>query len=156
MLALHFKLEALVDDVCAVAEMDVLERQDALAASAGLRKTEIDRRAVGDRRLDFFHALDLLEFALGLSGLGVFGEETVHEEHEAVDFALLIFVGGEEVGFVGLALGDELLVISAVTLELAETELDDGIDDLVQELAIMRDHEDGAGIILEMILEPEE
>ena len=46
-------------------------------------------------RLDFFHALDLLELALRLRGLAGLGAETVGEFLQLRDFGLLVFVGGE-------------------------------------------------------------
>ena len=71
------------------------ERDHALAAALRLRKLEVDFLVVVDGRLDFFHALDLLELALRLRRLAGLGAEAVGEFLQRCDFALLVFVGGE-------------------------------------------------------------
>ena len=53
------------------------------------------RLLLAERRLDFFHALDLLELALRLGGLAGLGAEAVGEFLQRRDFLLLVFVGGE-------------------------------------------------------------
>src|SRR5947207_2618933 len=85
-----------------------------LNTSSRLRKGETDLLLVGGWRLDFFHALDLLEFRLRLRCLGVLGAETHHELHQPPDFALLIFVGGEQLYFVRLTLRQVVIVVAAV------------------------------------------
>ena len=82
-----------VNHIRAVGMVDVLQRDDLQPAALRLGKLKVDFLFVADRRLDFFHALDLLELALRLGGLGVLGPEPLHEFHHVRDLALLVFVG---------------------------------------------------------------
>ena len=129
---------------------------DLQPAALRLGELEIQLALVALGRLDLVHALDLLELALGLRGLGVLGAEAVDELHQAGDFALLVFVGGQELLLVGLALFEVLVVAAAVTDQLALADFDDAADKLVEELAVVRDDENRAGIALQILLEPEQ
>ena len=53
------------------------------------------RFLAGERGLDFFHALDLLELALGLRGFAGLGAEAIGKFLERCDLALLVLVGGK-------------------------------------------------------------
>ena len=127
-----------------------------MPAALRLRELEIELAVVALGRLDLVHALDLLELALGLGGLGVLGAEAVDELHQAADFALLVFVGGQLLLLVGLALFEILVVVAAVADQPALADLDDAADKLVQELAVVRDDENRAGVALQILLEPEQ
>ena len=65
-------------------------------------------------------------------------------------------VGGEQLLLVGLALLEVVVVVAAVADEPALADLDDAADELVEELAVVRDEEDRAGVGLEVVLEPEQ
>ncbi len=60
--------ECFVDFEVPVGHVDVVERHDFGSAADGLRNHESERFAWGERLLDEFHALDLLELAHGLRG----------------------------------------------------------------------------------------
>ena len=126
------------------------------SAALRLGELEIQLAVVAFGRLDLVHPLDLLELALGLRGLGVLGAEAVDEFHQAADFALLVFVGGQLLLLVGLALEQILVIAAAVTDQPALADLDNAADKLVQELAIVRDDQDRAGVALQILLEPEQ
>ena len=136
--------------------MDVGEADGALAAALGLGEIEADFLRLAGGGFDFLHALDLLELALGLGGFAGFGAEAVGEFLEAGDVALLVFVGGEELLLGSFALDEVVVVGAAVAGELGLADFDDAVHELVQELAIVRDHEDRAGVIFQIILKPEE
>ena len=50
-----------------------------MPAARRLWETEVDRLLARDRRLDFFHPIDLLEFALRLRRLARLGPEAIGE-----------------------------------------------------------------------------
>ena len=154
--ALGLEIHAAIDHVFAVGLVDVLELDDPQAAALRLGKLEIQRASVGLGRVDLVHALDLLELALGLGGLGVLGAEAVDELHQARDLAFLMLVGGEELLLVGFALLEVLVVVAAVTDQAALANFDDAADELVQKLAVVRDDENRAGIGLQVVLEPQQ
>jgi len=58
--------------------------------------------------------------------------------------------------FGGFALVEVIVVVAAVTDEFALANFDDAADELVEELAVVRDNENRAGIGLEIFLEPKE
>ena len=154
--AFDFQIDAGVHDFLAIGVVDVGEADGALAAALGLREIEADFFRLAGGGLDFFHALDLLELALGLRGFAGFRAEAVGEFLEAGDVALLVFVGGEELLLGGFALDEVVVVGATVAGELGLADFEDAIDELVQELAVVGDHEDRAGIIFQIILKPEE
>ena len=91
----------------------------ALPAARRLRNLEAERLARRQRFLDQFHALDLLELALRLRRLGGNGAEAVAELPQRGDFLLLVFVGGELLFVVRLALLEEVGVVARVGDQLA-------------------------------------
>src|SRR5205085_796244 len=60
-----------INHVRAIGLVNILEADHLQSAPLRLRKTETNFFVLADRRLDLLHALDLLEFALRLRGLGV-------------------------------------------------------------------------------------
>jgi len=91
---------------------------DLQPAALGLGKRETDFLVFAGGWFNFLHALNLLELALGLGGLGVLGAEAVHEIHQVRDFALLVFIRGNQLFLRRGALGEVVLVIAAVADEL--------------------------------------
>ncbi len=128
--------------------MDVFQLDDFESAALRLRELEADFAIVAGGRFDFLHAVDLLELALGLARLGVLGAEPVHEFHHPANFPLLAFVSGEKLFFVRGALFEIIVVVAAIAQQLALPNLHDAADELVQKFAIMRDHQNRAGVIL--------
>ena len=97
-----------------------------------------------------------LSLRLRLRGLGVLGAEAVGELLELLDLALLVLVGGELLLLLRLALAEIVVVVAAVADQLALADLDDAADELVQELAVVRDQQDRAGVGLQVVLEPQQ
>ena len=154
--ALGLETHPAIDDVFPVSVVDVFELDDLDSAALRLGELEVQLAVVTFGRLDLVHPLDLLELALGLRGLGVLGAEAVDEFHQAADLALLVFVGGQLLLLVGLALEQILVIAAAVTDQPALADLDDAADKLVQELAIVRDDQNRAGVAFQILLEPEQ
>ncbi len=119
-----------------------------------LGKLEFDFLLVRHRRLDFFHALDLLELALGLGGLGVLGPKPLDKFHHVRDFALLVLVGRRQLRLRRLALRQVILIIAAVADQFAVANLQNMRDKLVEEIAVVRNHQNRARISPQIFLEP--
>jgi hypothetical protein len=75
--------------------IDLFQRHDLQPAPLRLRKHELDLALVVDGRFDFFHPLDLLQFALRLGSFAVLGPKAVNEFHQVGDLALLILESGQ-------------------------------------------------------------
>ena len=108
------------------------------------------------RRLDFFHPVDLLELALRLRRLAGLGAETVGEFLQPRDVALLVFVGGEQLLLGGGALHEKIIVVAAITVELARADFHDAADDVIEKFAVVRNDHDRAGIRREIFLKPQQ
>ena len=154
--ALGLEFQALVDDVFTVREVDALERDDALAALLGLGEGEVHRGGRLLRRIHLFHAVDLLELGLGPRRRGVLGSEAVHEVHQPADLALLVLEGGQLLDLLGLALVEEDVVVAGVAVQPLVADLDDPGDELVEELPVVRDHQDRPGVVAQVVLEPDQ
>ena len=133
----------------------ILERDRAQPAARRLRKAKLDRLRLRGRRVDFFHAIDLLELALRLRGLARLGAKAVGELLERRDFFLLILVGRELLFFARGFLLDVAVPVAAVTEQLRLRDLDDAADERVQKFAVVRNHQDRARIISQIFLEPD-
>ena len=125
---------------------NVFQRDDSKATADGLGKAEFDRSGSGNGGLDLIHAVDLLEFALGLGGFTRFGAETVGELLEGSDLFLLVFIGGEVLFFAGGFFDDIFVVVAAIAVKFRLGNFDDGVDEFIEKLAIVGDHQNGAGI----------
>ena len=136
--------------------MDVFQLDDSQSAALRLGKLKVDLPLIIRRRFDFLHALNLLELALGLGGLGVLGPETVHKFHQPPDFALLMFVCRQELLFVRFALRQVIIITAAVTDKPALADFDDAADQFIEKLAVVRDDQDRAGIMFQVFLKPKQ
>ena len=72
------------------------------------------------------------------------------------DLLLLVFVGGELLFVAFLALAQIIGVIAGVGDQLLLGNFMHLIDDFIHELAVMRNQQQRAGIILQIILQPEQ
>ena len=109
---------------------------------------EPHRLLARDRRFDLLHPIDLLQLALRLRSFARLGPKAIGEQLERCDLFLLVFVSGELLLFARRFLFDVAVPIPAITMELLVRDLDDRTDQLIQKLAVVRDHEDRAGIIV--------
>ena len=154
--ALRLETHAAVHHAFAVGKVDVLQLDRPEPAALRLGEPEIQLAVVALGRFDLVHTLNLLELALGLCRLGILGAEAVDEFHQAADFPLLVFVEGQLLLLVGLALQEILVIAAAVTDQLALANLNNASHKLVQELAVMRDDENRSGVALQIVLKPQQ
>ena len=154
--ALRLKFQAAINHVLPIGEINVLDPDDALAAALRLREGKTDLAFVAGRRFDFFHPVNLLELALRLRRLGRLGAETSCEVQQRPNLTLLIFVGGEELHFIGFALDEVIVVVAAIADEFALANLDDAADEAVEKFPVVRDDENRAGITVQIILKPQQ
>ena len=148
------EVHAAIHHGLAVRVVNVLERHDALAAARGCGKAELDRLRFVHGRFDLVHALDLLEFRLRLRGFAGLGAEPVGELLQPLDVALLVLVGRQMLFRLRRALDEIFVVVAAISQQPALTDVHDAADELVQELAVVRDEHDGAGIRFQIFLKP--
>ena len=152
--AFGFELNAPVNHGRVVGIMDVLQLDDAVAAALRLREMKMDTPAFLDRCFDLVHPLDLFELGLRLCRLAGLGAEAVGKILELLDFLLLVFVGRQQLHFVGLALDEVFVVIAPVPVQLRLPDFDDAADEFIQEGPVMRNQQNRAGIILQIFLKP--
>ena len=156
--ALDLQVEVAVDDVVAISLLHVLERHDLEPGARGLREAEIHALELLHRLLDgvVLEPLDLLLLRLGAGGHGGLGAEAVDELLQMRDLALLVFEDGGLLRFARLLLRQEIVVVARVAMQGAAAQLEHAVAQGVEEGAIMRDHQQAAGIAHEVLLEPEQ
>jgi hypothetical protein len=93
---------------------------------------------------------------LGLFRLAGLGLEAVDEGLQVVAFPALLLVGGLGQGQVDGALLLEAGVVAAVALQFALVDVDDDVHHAVQEIPVVGNDDQGAGIALEPVLQPED
>ena len=160
--AFGFKVEPSVDDEItlafdiAVGVIDIFQGDGAEPATKGLRERELDGTSCGDGGFNLIHTIDLLEFALGLGGLARLRTKAVGKLLEGGDFFPLIFVGGKVLLFAGGLFDNVLVVVTTVAVEFGLRNFDNGADQLIEKFAVVGDHENGAGVVSQIFLKPDE
>ena len=107
-------------------------------------------------RGDALHALQGLDAALGLAGLGGLGAEALDEALDAADLLLLADKGGLALAQAFGAQGLEGAVVAGVKIQLTLLDVGDLADDGVQEVAVVGDQQEGAGIVAQPGLQPDD
>ena len=107
-------------------------------------------------QLDLFDLVERLDAALHLRGLGGVGPEAVDEALLLGEHGLLAREGGLLIGLADGALALVEIVVAGVGDDFAGVDLGDLRDDAVHELAIVRGHQQRAGIGLEELLQPDD
>ena len=136
--------------------MDLLKNDGSLSPARRLGNLEAERFTGREWLLDQVHALDLLELAHGLGGLGGDLTEAVIELAQIGDLLLLVLVSRILPLVAGIPLLKKGAVIPRVRLQTALGDLINRLDDFIHKLPVVRDQEYGAGIGLEVILQPEQ
>ena len=132
---------------------EVVDLDDGAAAGGRLRDGEVDGGFFfGD--LDALDLFELLDAGLDLLGLGGLVAEAVDEGFEGLDAVALVFVGGHQLGAALFLLRDVLLVVAVVDVHALVPELDGLVDGDVEEVAVVRDEDEGVGVVVEVVLEP--
>ncbi len=107
-------------------------------------------------RLNFFHAFNLLQLALGLGSLGGLGAEAVGKPLESFDFLPLVLISRPLLFLAHGTLGHIGIVIAAVADNTRLGNFKNTADQLIEQFAVVGDHQDGTGIGPQIILEPDQ
>ena len=138
----------------AVAGGRVLELQQGVGR--GIRLTEgKGERGIDVGRRDQFHPLQRLDPALRLAGLGGLGAKALDEAMQVRALALLALVQGL---LLGQALGANALegrVAARVQRQAPLFDVGDVADHRIEEVAIVGDQQQGAGVIPQPLFEPD-
>jgi hypothetical protein len=123
----------------------------------GIRRAELERkRRRGMRGRDQFHLLERLHPALRLARLGGLCLEAVDKALQMLDRLLLLLIGAllqcELLGPQDL----ELRVIAAIALDLTVLQMQRNIAHRIEELAVMRDHDERTRIAVQPVFEPDD
>ena len=133
-----------------------LQGDRALASPLRLGEGKGDRRLVALGRFDALHTRKLLDAVLCLRRLAGFCAETVDEALQFRDLPLLVLVGSPLLLLPGGLLGEVLVVVAPVAVELPVADLEDPQADGVEELPVVRNRQDRPSVLGEMVLEPSE
>ena len=139
-----------------IGHVNSFQDDGALTAARWLGNLEAERLAGSLGFLDQLHPLDLLELAHSLGGLRGDLAEAVIELAQGGDLLLLVLVGGILPLVASITFLKKGGVVARVGMQASVGDLVDGLNDLVHELAVVRNQEHGAGVGLEIVLEPEE
>src|SRR6185437_2310714 len=147
--ALQDQIKMLEDVLVAVALADGAQLEHAASDGLGLGKGEVNRLFLG-RHLDLGHALELLDAALHLRGLGGGVAEAVDEDLELLAPLLLVLVGGADLGQAVVLLAQEAGVVSGVERDLGLGHVGDAVHHGIEEVAIVGDEQAGVGILAQV------
>ena len=137
-----------------VADRDALEPQQRRRQRPWRRGQGEGRDPVLHHRRDRLELGQPLQPALGLGGLGRLGAEAVDEGLQVRPLGLLLGAHGRlQPQLLGAALL-EVVVAAGVEVELAAGQMQGGVH-LVEQLAVVADHQGGVRILLQPRLEPE-
>ena len=147
------EVDPIEDDEVAVGLRDALDADDLVGRARAGREAEAHRLAALEH-LDVVELLERLHLALRHGGLAGLGAEAIDEPLEAL--ALAGDVLGRRLQDARLlgALDGVRLVVAAVLADALRLEADDARDLLVEELAVVRDEDEGVAVPLEELAEP--
>ena len=106
------------------------------------------------RHLDALHALEFLDPALHLLGLGGLVAEAADERLELPDAVLLVLVGRLELAAPLLPLREVPLIVARVEVQLPVPQFRDLAHGNVQEEAVVGNHHDRVGVTAQVALQP--
>ncbi len=152
--ALGFEIQFAIHHQIAVGVIHLGEPNCSHTAARRLRKAKVHGLFPTERRFNLLHPVDLLELALRLRRFAGLGPETIGESLQVGDLPLLIFVSRHLLLLARRFFPHIIIPVPAVAVQAPMRDLDDGIDQRVQEFAVMRNHQDGAARLLEMLLKP--
>jgi hypothetical protein len=138
-----------------VAGSHIDHRQHGVGQVGGLLELE-GELGIGQHRRDLLHALQRLDPALGLLGLAGLGLEAVDELLEVGDLVGLLGDGGLLQQHLLGAHVFEGAVVAAVAHQPGVVDVQRDVGDGVEELPVVADHDEGAGVALEPGFEPDQ
>ena len=132
---------------------DVFDVEHGAAGGDGLRELEVDGRFFfGD--LDALDLFELLDARLHLLGLGGLVAKAVDEHLERLDAFALIFVGVHQLRAALFFLHEVLFVVAVVDVHALVPDFDGLVDGDVEEVAVVRDEDEGVLVVGQVLLEP--
>ena len=147
------RLHGLVVD--GIAGDAIFQYQQRVGGRHRLAEFEGKRRRCVDRR-QFFHLREHLHPALCLPGLARLGLEAIDERLQVVALALLLFLRGLVQGQRHRTRDLELRIVAAVAFQLLLVDVHDHADHPVEEIAIVRNDDQRAGVALEPVFQPQD
>ena len=151
---LDHQVDAVIDRQVAVFLDCAFELEDSPRAAFAFREMNRGRLLASGRRFETHDFFELLDARLNQLGLARLVAEAADEGLHVLDFFALIFVGLHLELKALLALHQVARVSADVFGEPAARDLDGLFGDAIEEVAIVRDHDDAAGVRGEIILEP--
>ena len=118
------------------------------------RELEVHHRLVTVVDFNNIHFFELLHSRLHLFGLGRLITETLDKCFYLLDFALLVVESGLLHVYTLLAALHKLAVGAFVVVNLAARYLDGAYGDMVEKCPVVRHHEDGAVVVLQVAFKP--
>ncbi len=149
------EIETFIDDALAVSLVEILHHRHLVARARRNAEFEFDHLAAL-RQLDLFDFVERFDAALHLRGFGGVGAEAVDEALLLGEHGLLARESGLLIGLADGALALVEIVIAGVGDDLAGVDFGDLRNDAVHEFAIVRGHQERAGIRLEELLQPDD
>src|SRR5690606_18669512 len=142
-------------DAVAISDGLLLEREKRPRQLLRRQERELERR-VDMRGRDALHPFERLHATLRLACLARLRAEALDEAHHVLDLALLALVHRLLLRELRRALLFERRVIARVDLRLTVLEVHDAAHGTIEELAIVRNHEQRALIVAQPALEPDD
>jgi hypothetical protein len=148
------EVDAAVDLLLIVALVDALQVDRDAAAARCLGQTDLQHALRAVRRLQAVDSLELLDAALHQRRLRRLVAEPRDERLDALDLLLLVLVRCARELEARLAFLEVAAVVHRVVGDPAVQDLGDAVDRDVEEVAIVRDQDDGTRVRRQELLEP--
>ena len=152
--SLEGQVQPVVDAVLAIALDDPREADDHASAARGLREAELDGLGASGRHGDALEALERLDAALDLACLAGLIAEAFDEALGLRHLALLRCSCALELSDPFIALLDEVGVVAHVLGQRSASELGHVVGDGIDEVPIVADQDQAAGVRPEESLQP--
>jgi hypothetical protein len=143
------------NDLVSITGAALVQGQEGARQAGRGAEGEVER-AIDMGRGDALHALQGLDAALGLAGLGGLGAEALDEALDAADFLLLADEGGLALAQAFGAQGLEGAVVAGVKIQMALLDMGNLADDGVQEVAVVGNQQEGTGIVAQPGFQPDD
>ena len=154
--AFHQQVQVFINPAVAIGLADFFQLNDFLGAARRLGEVEFKYFPAGYRFLNDFHLFQLLDAALDLPGFGIDGAETVNKFLNVRYFLLLVAVGRLKLLEAHVLLLEEVRVIAAVFHQFFVVDVVHAFHQLIHEIPVVGNHQDGSGVVFQVSLEPQQ
>ena len=145
--SLNGKLELIVNDLISVSHVDVFQLDDFLIGAFWLGEVEFENLAGSNGLGQSFEFLELLNTALYLGGFRSNRAKTIDELLNAFDFLVLVTIGLYLLLISFGALLEVCRIVASVGNELFLIDLVDGFNELIHEVAVVRNHQQSTRVV---------